>query len=110
MALGDEDKARLTRTLCGGQDGVTDELVSGYLSLARDRILALRNPFSADPSSEAWEPRYDSLQCEFAADMIGRRGTEGELSNTEGDVTRKFASDGVSPSLVRRVIPRGRAL
>lgn len=110
MALTDTDKLNLTKALAGGGSDVTDALAASYLNVAKDKILAMRNPFSADPSEEAWEARYDTLQCEFAADMINRRGTEGELTNTENGVTRKFASDGVSPSLVRRVVPRGRAL
>jgi hypothetical protein len=110
MALTDSDKLNLTKALAGGGSDVTDALAASYLNVAKDKILAMRNPFSSDPSEEAWEARYDTLQCEFAADMINRRGTEGELTNTENGVTRKFASDGVSPSLVRRVVPKGRPL
>lgn len=110
MTLTDSDKLNLTKALAGGGSDVTDALAASYLNVAKDKILAMRNPFSSDPSEEAWEARYDTLQCEFAADMINRRGTEGELTNTENGVTRRFASDGVSPSLVRRVVPKGRPL
>lgn len=110
MALTDSDKLNLTKALAGGGSDVTNEVASSYLRVAMDKILAMRNPFAKDPSSEAWETRYDTLQCEFAADMINRRGTEGELKNSENGVTRSFASDGISPSLVRRVVPKGRPL
>lgn len=110
MALSDGDKVSLTRTLCGVEEGAHDALLTSYLALARGRILALRNPFSADPDAEAWEPRYDTLQCEFAADMYNRRGAEGETSHTEGGITRKWGTDSVSRGLVQRVVPKGRAV
>lgn len=110
MALSDEDKLEMTKALAGGGSDVTTGLASVYLNVARDKILSMRNPFSDDPSAEAWEPRYDTLQCEFAADMINRRGTEGEVTNVENGVTREFASDGISPSLARRVVPKGMPL
>lgn len=108
MALSAEEKLSMTKALCGGGDDVTDDIITAYLGLAMGRILALRNPFSADPSGEAWESRYDTLQCEFAAEMFDRRGAEGEVSHAENGISRTYGTDGVSASLVGRVVPKGR--
>ena len=105
--MDDADKLSMLRSLTGTPAG-EDATLSQYLSLARGTILALRNPLSANPEGEEWEPRYDALQVEMACELWSRRGAEGEVSHSQGGVSRTWASASVSPQLSRRVIPRGK--
>lgn len=105
----DEEKQAMVKSLAAVPDGDA-ALLPAYLQLAESAILELRNPLSRDPSSEPWESRYDVLQCEMAAEMYARRGAEGEVSHSENGLTRTYAAAVLSPQLVRRVIPKGRAI
>lgn len=104
--------SKVAMALCGVEEGSKDAalLAGAYVPVARAAILALRNPFSKDPYGEAWEPRYDMLLCEWVAELWARRGGEGEVSHSENGISRTWAASNVSPSLVRRVVPRGRAV
>ena len=97
----------LALSLCGVEPGTADAalVVGAYMPLARAAILAARNPYADDPSSAPWEPRYDTLMCEVAADMFARRGAEGEVSHGENGVTRTWGAAGVSRHLMQRVVP-----
>lgn len=107
----EDEKLALTRTLCGQEPrDVPDEVLSSYLSVARDVVLARRNPFSDDPTGEDWEPRFDRLQCEIANDMVSRRGAEGEVTHTENGISRQWVTGYVAPALLARIVPRARAL
>lgn len=111
MAMTDAEKLGLALDLAGAcdQTGEAARLMgSAYLPAARDAILAARNPFSADPSAETWEARYDRLQCEVAAAMYDRRGAEGETAHSENGVSRTWGSAGVPRHLMQRVVPRGK--
>lgn len=110
--LADGDKLTLACALIGlDQDSADDmsdvELVeSAYLPLAKHYILVTRHPFSEDADSEKWEARYDHLQCEIAAAMFSRRGSEGETRHDENGVDRKWATDSTVPkSLAQRIVP-----
>lgn len=104
-----DDQLVLARTLAG-DPSADDALVGAYLRVARDAILAARNPLADDPSSCAWEARYDTLLCEVAADLLCRRGAEGETAHRENGVDRTWASAGISRHLLQRVVPRGRVM
>lgn len=105
--MGDGEKLSMLRAMAGAS-AEDEAALTQYLALARGTILALRNPLSADPDGEEWEPRYDALQVEMACELWSRRGAEGEVSHSQGGVSRTWASANVSPQLARRVIPRGK--
>lgn len=104
-----EEQVYLVLVLAG-DPSADDALVGAYLRVARDAILAARNPLADDPSSCAWEARYDTLLCEVAADLLCRRGAEGETAHKENGVDRTWASAGISRHLLQRVVPRGRVM
>lgn len=106
MAMEDEEKRKRVMALVGGD--VDQDLLAAYLGSARSLVLLTRHPFSQDPDAERWEPRYDALQCDIAADLYSRRGAEGELSHSENGVDRTWASAGVSSHLLSRIVPLGR--
>jgi len=101
--MSDAEKIVEVKLSCGEE--VTDALVASALARAKDTILARRFPFVADPSACEWPTRYDSLQCEIAAFLIGKRGAEGETSHKENGIDRVWATDGIPTSMLRRVIP-----
>lgn len=108
-----EDAEKLNRVRVLGhlkEEDVEDELIQAYLDTARQLILDRRNPFSDDSSKEQWEPRYDSLQCEIAVDMIARRGAEGEVTHTENGISRQWVTGYVTSRLLSRVIPKAKAI
>lgn len=111
MELSEDDKLSLTRSLSGLDEEVAnDDLLYAYLGTAHDLILTRRNPFSDDPMAEEWEPRYDRLQCEVAAQMLLRRGTEGEVTHTENGISRQYVTGYVAGPLLARVVPKARAI
>ena len=88
------DQLAMARTLAG-DPSADDALVGAYLRVARDAIR---------------EARYDTLLCEVAADLLCRRGAEGETAHKENGVDRTWASAGISRHLLQRVVPRGRVM
>lgn len=111
MGLSEDDKLSLTRSLSGLAEEVADDgLLYAYLGVAQELILTRRNPFSDDPTSEDWEPRYDRLQCEVAAQMLLRRGAEGEVTHTENGISRQYTTGYVAGPLLARVVPKARAI
>ena len=49
--------------------------------------------------------QYDGIHVEIAAYMINKRGAEGEVVHLENGVSRHWEDGGVSPSLLRRIVP-----
>lgn len=111
--LTDDEKKTMTCAILGldeDEDMDDVELVeSAYLPLAKHYILVTRHPFSDDADGERWEPRYDHLQCEVAAAMFSRRGSEGETKHDENGVDREWESGASVPiALAQRIVPLGK--
>lgn len=110
MGMTDEEKVSQVCALTGAGPVADRPVVDAYLLSARSLIMLTRHPFSSDPDSEAWETRYDGLQCEIAASMFNRRGAEGEISHKENGVDRTWATAGVPKHLLSRIVPIGKAV
>lgn len=109
----DEEKLTMTCALLGISEGSEDSSVveSAYLPLAKHFVLVTRHPFSKDADVERWEARYDTLQCEIAAAMFSRRGSEGEVQHNENGVDRTWSTGSSVPkSLSQRIVPVGKAV
>ena len=98
----DEEKITLVKMMTEGVE-LTDTVVSAYLALAKDKIYGIAYPFGNVP--ETFPTRYDGVQVEIAADMINKRGAEGEIVHLENGVSRHWDSGDVSPALLRRITP-----
>ena len=83
---------------------ITDELVSVYLALAKDKIIDRLYPWGVFAEDVDFPARYDTLQCELASRLILRRGAEGEITHTERNTNRQYASAS-DDDLLRQVIP-----
>ena len=90
----DSEKTPLVQVLTNNSL-ITTDTINAYLALAKDRILTKMYPmedYESNPTRFPWQPRYDRTQCELAARMIDRRGTEGEKSHNENGVNRVYGS------------------
>lgn len=69
----------------------TDALVTTYLRLAKERMLARLYPFGRG-TQDGIPTEWQTLQCELAARMWLRRGGEGEIVHIENGVHRHYHS------------------
>ena len=86
---------------------VSDEECQLYVDRAKALILTRRRPYSDDPLSEPWEPRFDMLACEMAAAMWWKHGADGQTASRENGIYRAWDHlDAYVPSgLLQRVVP-----
>ena len=86
---------------------MTDEtsatVLSAYLGLSQQIVYEKAFPFGAYP--DTMPAQYDGVHVEIAAYMINKRGAEGETVHLENGVSRHWEDGGVSPSLLRRIVP-----
>lgn len=94
----DTEKLALVKVLINN-NSIADETVTSYLALSKDRLRERIYPFvdftalNNDNTEKYPLPsKYDRTQCELAARMIDRRGTEGEIGHSENGVNRQYAS------------------
>ena len=90
-----------------GIDELPDTMATVYVDRAKALILTRRRPYSDDPLSEPWEPRYDMLACEMAAAMWWKHGADGQTASRENGIYRAWDHlDAYVPSgLLQRVVP-----
>ena len=94
----DTEKLALVKVLIN-DNNIADEIVTAYLALSKDRLRERMYPFvdfnEVAPGGGEKYPlpsKYDRTQCELAARMLDRRGTEGEIGHNENGVNRQYAS------------------
>lgn len=100
-----EEQITMLRKLLGIEDEEQDSILSVYLDLAKGAILDRLHPFSTDPLSETFPPRYAQLQVEVAQFLYLKAGAEGQTAHSENGVSRTYAGDGIPESLLGRVTP-----
>ena len=95
----------MTRVFAGetDEDSLKDEVISTYLTLAGQKIIARAYPY--DHSVTEVPARYEILQCEIAAYLLNKRGAEGETSHNELGVNRTYGSADVPIELIGQVVP-----
>ena len=101
----DEEKIEMTRVFAQetDTDSLSDAVVSTYLTLAGQKIIARAYPY--DDSVTEVPTRYQVLQCEIAAYLINKRGAEGETAHSEIGVSRNYGSADVPKELINQVVP-----
>ena len=104
----DERKIAMTAMMSGkNKDSVEDkQMISAYLYAAGQEILQRCYPFTASDETDV-PTRYNALQCQIAAYMIGKRGAEGQKSHMENGVSRTYESGGVPESFLSQITPMG---
>ena len=79
-------------------------LLECYLDFANEIILSHAYPFGYPEGTEV-PFKYDMLSIEIAIELYHRRGGEGEISNSQGGVSRSYENATVSQSLLSRILP-----
>ena len=88
------EKIAMVKTLVENDAEATDAVVAVYLTLAQNKMLERLYPYDANKDSGDIPVRYDTVQCELAARLFLRRGSEGENSHEENGVNRSYGSVG----------------
>ena len=103
--MNDSQKKQMLQTLTGKSD---DSLLSTYLTIAKGKIQDRLYPFAKadyDDEEYAVPEKYDLLQVEMAAYLIGKIGAEGETRHSENGVDRTYESGDIPREMLRRIIP-----
>lgn len=87
--------------------GETDsDRITRYLNLAGAAILnRLYSAYTEPPEGAEVPEKYQMLQCQLAVRYIARRGGYGEISHSEGGVSRSWASPD-DADLLNQVTPK----
>lgn len=85
------------------QDDILDETIEAYLDIAKGIIMEIQHPFSDYPNDV--DVRYHILQVRIAMQIYSKAGAEGEISHTEGSITRSYSSADVSADLIDKIAP-----
>lgn len=99
----DNEKATTLSSLLS-PESVPVETLLAYVQIAGEIVLGRRYPFGylegiAVPS------RYENIQIQIALDLYNRRGAEGQIAHTENGISRTWAADHVSSSLLKLITP-----
>ena len=102
------DLLRKTKVILGITDDSQDELLTTYLDIAEQAVLAKLYPFDLDQMIVP--ARYNNIICEIAVYFYGKQGAEGQTRHDEQGISRTYESSDIPPSLLRKIVPYGRAL
>ena len=98
----DIEKATTLSSLLSPDKVSAEELVS-YIVIAGELVLNRRYPFGY--AGKEVPSRYENIQIQIALDLYNRRGAEGQIAHSENGISRTWASDHVSSSLLRLITP-----
>ena len=96
----DEEKIAMVKIMT---DETSPEVIVAYLNLSKQIIFEKAYPFGNHPKT--LPSQYDGIHVEIATYMINKQGAEGETVHLENGVSRHWEDGGVSPSLLRRIVP-----
>ena len=99
----DNEKAT---TLLGllSPESVPVETLIPYIQIAGAVVLSRRHPFGYLEGAKV-PSRYENIQIQIALDLYNRRGAEGQIAHTENGISRTWATDHVSSSLLKLITP-----
>lgn len=101
MTLTDAEKLTFLKNMVGGSD--TDDVLSTYLTLAGQKIIAKAYPYKTDVTEVP--AQYEHLQLEIAAYLVNKRGAEGEVTHSENGVQRQYENADIPASMLRTITP-----
>lgn len=97
----DMQKLTMLKTMSELTD--SDAVLSSYLVLAGEVIIARCYPFRSDVTEVP--AKYHTKQVEIAIYLLNKRGAEGETSHNENGINRFYESASVPDSMLKDVIP-----
>ena len=95
------DKITTLKTIVG--DEYTDEMLSVYLEIAKEKILNIAYPY--DKEIDNVPRKYNLLQIEIATYLIHKRGAEGQTMHNENSIQRLYDNADLPKSLVSQITP-----
>ena len=102
MAMTDTEKLNKLMTML--DDDVSTNVANTFLEAAEKAVINLAFPFG--DGTEVMPEKYEEVQIEIAAYLISKRGAEGEVTHTEGGVTRTYESADLPLALRTRITPK----
>lgn len=102
MAMTDAEKLNKLMTML--DDDVSTNVANTFLEAAEKAVINLAFPFG--DGTEVMPEKYEEVQIEIAAYLISKRGAEGEVTHTEGGVTRTYESADLPLALRTRITPK----
>lgn len=102
MAMTDAEKLNILVTML--DDDVSTNTANTFLEAAEKAVINLAFPFG--DGTEVMPEKYEEVQIEIAAYLINKRGAEGEVTHTEGGVTRTYESADLPLALRTRITPK----
>ena len=102
MAMTDAEKLNILMTML--DDDVSTNVANTFLKAAEQAVINLAFPFG--DGTEVMPEKYEEVQIEIAAYLISKRGAEGEVSHSEGGVTRTYESADLPLALRTRITPK----
>ena len=102
MAMTDAEKLNKLMTML--DDDVSTNVANIFLKAAEKAVINLAFPFG--DGSEVMPEKYEEEQIEIAAYLISKRGAEGEVSHSEGGVSRTYESGDIPLALRTRITPK----
>ena len=102
MAMTDTEKLNKLMTML--DDDVSTNVANTFLKAAEQAVINLAFPFG--DGTEVMPEKYEEVQIEIAAYLISKRGAEGEVTHTEGGVTRTYESADLPLALRTRITPK----
>ena len=99
------EKLSMLRVMVGqpNEGEWSDDVLISYLAIAGRKIINRAYPY--DDTVTDVPRRYSYLQCDIAAYLLNRRGSEGQLSHSENGISRSYASADVPEAMLSEVIP-----
>lgn len=98
----DAEKLSMLKVLV---DGETEEVLSVYLTIAKNAILQRAYPCKQSFDNVEFPSRYDTLQVEIAQYLVNKQGAEGQVTHTENGIQRQYENGGIPHSMLKTVIP-----
>ena len=99
----DADKLQALKTLIDFEE--KDEVLSVYLTIAKDAILQRAYPCKSDFTNVTFPSRYDMLQVQIAQFLVNKQGAEGQVTHTENGIQRQYENGGIPASMLKTIIP-----
>ena len=99
----DEKITRLAALI--SPDTAENDLLGMLLEQAEGIVLNRRYPFGP-PEDAVVEARFEHIQIAIALELFSKMGAEGQTAHDENGISRSYEAADVSPSLLRRIIPK----
>ena len=90
------------------ENQITAQVAQVYLDTAIEAIFNRLYPLADDETPIDIPTKYNSKAVSIAVYLINKAGAEGELTHTEGGITRQYEAADVPPSMVKDIVPVGR--